>query len=99
MRIKDITLEDYEKGYTYLCPACGHHVVTCSGWKFDGNYVMPTLYPSVKITCNDPNNKNYQPEAKTTICHHYIRGGNIEFLADCTHGLKNQVHSLQEITV
>ena len=89
---------DQGKGnYAYRCPGCGcaHSVSTIKEtarqmpdgstpcWKFNGDMEMPTLEPSV----------NY-----TDYCHHYVENGNIRFLHDCQHHLKNQTVPLPDWT-
>lgn len=37
-----------------------------------------------------------QFESREAVCHSYVRDGKIEFLADCTHKLKNQTVEIPE---
>ena len=95
-------LEDYG----YWCPGCGngHEIAVTkknasgASWTFDGNAAAPTFAPSVNCRVNTPDmGKNYQPNLRSTICHHFVRAGKIEFLGDCTHALKGQTVELPDI--
>jgi len=77
----------------YWCPGCeeAHHVpVNRPGgdrpnWSFDENFEAPTLFPSVRHFY--PANRD-QPER--TLCHYFIKEGQIQFCGDCIHGLNGQ---------
>jgi hypothetical protein len=45
-------------------------------WTFDGNLDSPTFAPSLLY-----------PDR---VCHLFVRGGRVEFLNDCTHGLRGE---------
>lgn len=83
----------------HLCPACRqpHRVVTGPGtgarWTFDGNHAVPTFAPSVRCRWSGENNDGSKYEE---ICHYFIRGGQIEYCGDCTHGLAGQTVPLPE---
>ena len=40
---------------------------------------------------------HYQPDIASTVCHHFIRDGKIQFLGDCTHALRGQTVDLPDI--
>lgn len=77
----------------YYCPGCEHsHSVCIDGtnpagknWSFDGNLEAPTIEPSVRSFMPahsrtvDGQTKQY---AEKTICHHFLRGGVIQYLDD-----------------
>ena len=75
----------------FRCPGCGMpHQVRVEGdapgprWTWDGNAAAPTISPSILVSwthgeANEPRR-----------CHSFVRGGRIEFLADCTHALAGQ---------
>jgi len=68
------------------CPGCddAHRIVidAPNGWTWDGNEAAPTIPQSIDTWYGD------QPGAKH--CHCYVRGGQWQFLADCTHALVGQ---------
>lgn len=74
-------------------------------WGFNGEYDRPTFTPSVLMR----GNKLIRDEAgKWTgewecdaagdpvpfVCHSFVRGGQIQFLSDCTHALAGQTVEL-----
>lgn len=75
----------------HFCPGCcGMHYIRIEPpyepkqcWIWDGNIVLPTISPSIHITCPDPDGE-FPPE----VCHYYLKAGRIQFLPDCTHALK-----------
>lgn len=79
-------------------------------WGFNGNYERSTFTPSVLVTsghhvpgygrgpgpycqfgCDDPEDGN---PGCCSICHSFVRDGQIQFLGDCTHHLANQTVAL-----
>lgn len=77
--------EQILKGKKYLkydCPGCGFtHMIPVKGlgvsWAYNNNIEKPTLTPSVKMTTK------YGIDQNEIVCHHFLRGGVIEFLSDC----------------
>lgn len=85
----------------YWCQGCdGSHHVRVRGdepgprWTWDGDIDAPTFSPSVLVTYNgtDAGDDDAPPER----CHTFIRGGMVEFLADCTHALAAQTLPLPD---
>lgn len=75
----------------YWCPGCGHrhHVevqksqgIASPSWEWDLNTESPTITPSVHCV---------------GYCHHFVRGGRIEFLSDCQHKLAGQTVPMVEV--
>jgi hypothetical protein len=81
-------------------------------WSWDRNIDAPTLSPSVLIQSGHyaPGHKgpacwctyNRDNPGKTTVfqcgrCHVFVRGGMIEFLADCTHAFAGQTVPLPDL--
>lgn len=72
----------------FWCPGCDDvHMVPVTpdnpdGWSFDGNYDAPTLTPSLLT--------RHGGRPGDRICHLFVRGGRLVFLADCTHTLAGQ---------
>lgn len=91
--------------YGYWCPACNAmHTIAVSkknhsgaSWSFDGNAAAPTFAPSINYKVNTPDmGEHYQPHIGSTICHHFVRAGRIEFCGDCTHALRGQTVDLPD---
>ena len=83
-------------GWQVRCPACeahlaktrtellledrifySEHTFDTKRWTFDGNRERPTLSPSMLA----------HPNGLTPRCHSFVRGGRIEYLADCGHDM------------
>lgn len=79
-------------------------------WGFNGDYDRPTFTPSVLIRtghhisthkAGDPCWCNFEQRTRRkapfacTICHSFVRDGQIQFLNDCTHALAGQTVPLQ----
>jgi Family of unknown function (DUF6527) len=85
-------------GLAHWCPACDcMHQFALDGknssgaqWTWDGNVENPTFSPSMNIIINPKGHKHYNPECSTDVCHYFLQNGVLQYLADCTHGLKNQ---------
>ena len=75
--------------YYFNCPGCGnpHRFIVGGGrgWTLSGGLEEPTVHPSIKCTWGENN---------PSVCHSWIRGGRIEFLADSTHELAGQTVEL-----
>jgi hypothetical protein len=76
------------------------------GWSFDGNVDLPTFNPSVKVTGKQTVIVNGEwtgewvrgPDGKALdkSCHHFVRGGKIEYLSDCTHAMAGKTVDLPD---
>ncbi|AOF96626.1 hypothetical protein BSY17_2629 [Sphingobium sp. RAC03] len=81
-------------GLMFWCPGCdGAHMVTVGEgpgprWGYNGNPDAPTFTPSVLVTYNGADAG--VDGAPPAICHSFVTGGRIQFLADCTHALAGQ---------
>lgn len=95
-------------GYSHWCPACEsmHHFATDgqqrngARWSFDGNLEAPSFSPSMHIRTGrfaDPSWKDLDGQDLSSICHYFLRAGQIEYLGDCTHALKGQTVDLPEL--
>jgi hypothetical protein len=95
--IRDLSTKDnHYKAIAFCCPGCakdggpGLHMLPIQGnipvntaqWAWDGNIEAPTLSPSILTRS--------QYNGKPTVCHSFMRAGNLEFLSDCTHHLAGQ---------
>lgn len=78
--------------YLFECPGCGHaHIFVVKSdrepvWQFNGDLDKPTFRPSLLNRDGDG-----------FICHLYITDGQIQFLGDCSHGLKGQTVKMLDI--
>ena len=94
MKLK--TLEDKGERYAlmFFCPGCrmSHQVnVDRDGvpkWTWNQSMDSPTFSPSILITWT------YGDEGKR--CHSFVHNGQIEFLSDCTHELRDRTVTLPE---
>lgn len=95
-------------GYTYWCQGCGEPHAVNSGWTFDGNLEAPTFSPSVLVTgvqtVKDERGewtgewvRGPDGKALPMVCHTFIKGGMVQFLGDCTHGLADQTLPLPDL--
>ncbi len=88
-----------EESYMFQCPGCGcgHRVTTKRDsnepksplWTWNGSLEKPTFNPSI-LTWTVINDE------RKNICHSYVIDGQIRFLGDCHHELKNQVVDLPD---
>lgn len=95
-------------GYRFKCPGCEcSHVVAVqmaqsngARWDFSGTLDNPTISPSILVKSGkyiDPNFDDEGIESLSSICHSFVKNGNIQFLGDCTHKLKGQTVPLPDI--
>lgn len=70
--------------WAFYCPGCRHaHVLPVDSpshpsWTFNGHVDRPTFSPSVKVSIGGMGSN----EPEKTLCHCWVREGQIEFLAD-----------------
>ena len=77
------------------CPGCdiGHPFRVESdnpqrpSWTWNGDLDKPTFQPSMLVNQSVPESR----------CHSFVTDGNIRFLGDCWHDLKNQTIALPEL--
>jgi hypothetical protein len=96
--------------FTFFCPACEcAHGVT-NGWSFNFDFKKPTFTPSIlvrgytispegraMIDRGEPVPPGMDEYPGTpTVCHSFVRDGNIEFLTDCTHKLAGKTVPLED---
>ena len=74
--------------FWFMCPGCDSPV-RIKGWLWNNDPDHPTFSPSVLTTMPDG--------ASGYRCHSFVRDGRIEFLGDCTHGLKRQTVDLPDL--
>ena len=92
----------------FWCPGCGDaheiRVVGKGAWSWDGDRDRPTVEPSIRVRGTRPiTNDEYRrlragepvtPEPR--LCHSFLRKGQLEFLADCTHALAGRTIALPD---
>ena len=98
--------------FRFHCPGCDEdHAVRTAGdrpgpkWSFNGDIDAPTFEPSIRVTgVQWPTDeeealieRGETVETRPLCCHSFVRGGRIQFLSDCTHGLAGRVVDLPEI--
>jgi len=81
--VKTVRLGD---DWLFWCPGCQTSHRLCKRWSFVNHDVTsPTFTPSL-IT--DPDGKR---------CHVIIENGNLKYLDDCHHGLRNQTVPMESV--
>lgn len=82
----------------HWCPGCeeihGVEVDPANSpvWTWNGDFTKPTYSPSVLHFTTDPDGSN-----RRTLCHYFIKDGNIEFCGDCPHALAGTIVPLPSI--
>jgi hypothetical protein len=71
------------RSMTFHCPGCEEaHLIPIDGshgWEWNGSFDKPTFSPSILVTWgNHPGHRQ---------CHSFVRDGQWQFQADCTHAL------------
>lgn len=106
------TLRQTAGGVGYWCPGCRElHVLPVPRWTWNGDVDRPTFAPSVLIRSGHyvPGHDGdcwctynaAHPGAPAPfgcgVCHHFVRDGQLEFLADSTHALAGQTVPLPDL--
>jgi len=71
-------------------------------WTFNGDMEKPTFSPSLlyrftRDRDNKPNPDGTYPNPVDVVCHLFLTNGQINYLGDCSHGLKGQVVPLPDL--
>ena len=90
----------------HWCPGCdnphGILIENAQGhpiWTFDGNYDSPTFSPSIRCfttETTDDDDKPLPAPVQRTLCHYFIKAGQIEFCGDSPHKLAGQTVPLPD---
>ena len=96
-KVRKVPISETRHQYHFICPGCNEeHAFNDEIWKWNNDYDKPTLSPSylIKGYRFDDKKKDY---SVPFLCHSFIKGGKIQFLDDCTHGLAGKTVELPEI--
>lgn len=95
----------------YKCPCGDTHAINDKRWQVSGSEERPTFSPSVLVTTGHYvgggrsaecwctyNRAHPDRQASFTCyrCHSFVRDGQVQFLADCTHPLAGQTVPLED---
>jgi hypothetical protein len=98
-KLRSVSSANGDKAVAYYCPGCkGVHVVWHKGkvaWDWNGDADKPTLSPSIRIYMLAKIESGVSIPEKT-LCHCFVKDGNIEFLSDCAHKLAGQTVPIPE---
>lgn len=81
--------------HLFYCEACEYHhgfnayLPTGPLWGFNNDLEKPTLEGSILVRSGNADGP--------TICHSFIRDGQIEYLTDCTHKLAGKTVPLTDV--
>ena len=88
----------------FFCPGCrcGHAVIEPK-WTWNKSLDAPTFTPSILVTGHVEAQDNrcwpsWKPGSGPSVeirCHSYVTGGQIKFLADCSHELAGKTVPLE----
>lgn len=86
--VEDCNMENFPFNLLFYCEGCKtHHGIDTNKWKFNEDYINPTISPSILVNAS---RKEYR-------CHSYVKNGNIQYLGDCFHNLKGTTIPLTAI--
>jgi Family of unknown function (DUF6527) len=92
-----------QQGFVHWCPGCENaHVIWTQNpggptWTWDGNTEAPTTTPSVRcFTTHDEEGELLPDNGQRTLCHYFLKAGNIEFCGDSPHKLGGQTVPLPD---
>ena len=80
--------------YAIFCPACKCAHVFDDRWTFNGDHEKPTFSPSM-LSHENPEVRKTSNGRYGHRCHSFVRNGQIQFLGDCTHDMKNKTVDLE----
>lgn len=77
-------LLETDTAFVFYCKGCKtYHALDKDCWQFNGSYDSPTFHPSLLVNGDSPE--------LGIRCHLFIVAGNIKYLEDCEHELKNRI--------
>jgi hypothetical protein len=86
--------DDWAFDHSFWCPGCqcGHvfnaYINREPRWNFNGDLTRPTLDGSLLVRSGNANGP--------TVCHSFVKDGQIQFLGDCTHELAGKTVPLEQ---
>lgn len=86
----------------FECPACETpHGINCGDghgqvWSWDGDANKPTFSPSLLVTFTQYDKPATSKKKKEHVCHSFVKGGQIQYLNDCTHELAGKTVDIPE---
>lgn len=76
----------------HWCPGCKReHAVHAERWNWNEDTERPTLSPSVLHFTSSNKGKRH------TLCHYFIKDGQIQFCGDCPHEFASRTVPLEQI--
>lgn len=92
----------------FWCPGCQkmHGIIHGNRrWSWNGDAARPTFQPSILVTgveeVTDAEHERIMTgeriEPRPLRCHSFVTDGRIQFLDDCSHGMKGQTVELPEM--
>jgi hypothetical protein len=96
----EIRVEETEREWIVYPPSDNYLGIPRDGrWTFDGNYEHPTFSPSVNEAIGAPGQSllDLSVTGPSERRHVFIRGGQIEYLGDCTKHA-GETHTLRPLT-
>lgn len=83
--LREQPMDGAKTRYLFWCPGCETHMWFELGrWGWNGDWHTPTVSPSILFNTDD------------LRCHLFVTGGQLVFLADCTHKLAGQTIPMEE---
>lgn len=99
-RLSPVLFRPSEGSLAFECAACEMpHVIKIRGldksghpvvWDWDGSVDRPTFQPSLLLRWEEGQARTPQ------CCHFFVRGGQIQYLDDCTHALAGKTVPIPE---
>lgn len=92
-KIRKVQRSENTWQYLFICPGCNCEHAFDERWQFNQDFEKPTISPSFlqRGFLGFKNEKKFYG-----TCHSFIKDGEIQFLSDCSHDLKNQTVDLIE---
>lgn len=94
----------------FWCAGCNtHHAINPKGWTWNGDTERPTFSPSVlvrgsvltaeglaMVDRHEPPPDGQYP-SRDTVCHSFVRDGQIQYLSDSTHHLAGKTVPMEPL--
>lgn len=89
--------------YAHWCPGCKHcHSYPVgdaftTNWTFDGNVVLPSFRPSMRIYIPERRREDGTVIPEYTTCHYYLIDGILQYQGDCRHEYSGKTIPMEPI--